>query len=163
MIDRVLQAFKAERASWRAVVLLNVVRSIRIILEAIAEVQALQNSSPAASPTLASRQLPGSRPSSAPPANDGIPELSQEHLKLKFRLAPLLQVEEVLVRKLTPPGSTEFEATSLTQITNVPIREREVAVNSQFAWKGIFSKMKGSRTSLDSDEINWDDPDVSAT
>ncbi|KAF7795596.1 hypothetical protein EIP86_006759, partial [Pleurotus ostreatoroseus] len=149
------QAFRAERASWRAVILLNVVRSIRVILEAIADIQALQSSSPTASPTMASRSLPGSRPASAPPPDEAIPQLTQEHLKLRLRLVPLLQVEEVLVRKLNPVGSSESEATHVDQ-TNVP---REVAVNSQFRWKGIFNRITGGRGSLDTEAINWEDPD----
>lgn len=153
-----LQAFRAERASWRAVVLLNVVRSIRVILEAIADVQALQPGSPAASPTLGARALPGSRPPSVPPPDGDLPQLTPEHLKLRLRLVPLLQVEEVLVRKLNPVGVAETEATHLAQITNVP---REVAVNSQFQWKGIFNRITGGRPSMDSEAINWEDPDVS--
>lgn len=133
-------------------------RSIRVILEAIADVQALQPGSPAASPTLGARALPGSRPPSAPPSDEDLPQLTPEHLKLRLRLVPLLQVEEVLVRKLNPVGVAETEATHLAQITNVP---REVAVNSQFQWKGIFNRITGGRPSMDSDAINWEDPDVS--
>ncbi|THG94874.1 hypothetical protein EW026_g6679 [Hermanssonia centrifuga] len=158
------KAFRTERASWRAVVLLNVVRSIRVILEAIADVQALHNASPSASPMLQSRTLPGSRPSSSPssptsPADD-VPRLTADHLKLRMRLLPLLQVEEVLIRKLTPPGSIEYEATSLTQITNIPtsLKEKEVVVNSQFAWKGLFNRFT-NRENGDAESINWDDPD----
>ena len=106
---------------------------------------------------MASRSLPGSRPASAPPPDEAIPQLTQEHLKLRLRLVPLLQVEEVLVRKLNPVGSSESEATHVDQ-TNVP---REVAVNSQFQWKGIFNRITGGRGSLDTDGINWEDPDVS--
>ena len=159
-----MKAFKAERATWRAVVLLNVVRSFRTILDALTEHQTLSNPSPAASPSLTTRPLPSlhSTPDVTPNGRARLPELTQEHLKLKLRLAPLLQVEEVLIRKLTPPGSTETEATHLTQITNIPTR-REVAVNSQFAWKGLFGRMTGSRSSVDRGAIDWDerDPDVS--
>jgi hypothetical protein len=78
-----------------------------------------------------------------------------------MRLLPLLQIEEVLIRKLTPVGSNEYEATQLPHFANVPegYREREVAVNTQFAWKNMFSKLVGNRSSGES--INWDDPDVS--
>ena len=101
-----------------------------------------------------------------------------------MRLLPLLQVEEVLIRKLTPAGSGEYEATQLAQITNLPAglengdsygsggngvngnagangkRESEIAINTQFAWKNMFNRLMGAR---DSAELaNWEvDPDVS--
>lgn len=90
-----------------------------------------------------------------------------------MRLLPLLQVEEVLIRKLTPAGSGEYEATQLTQITNLPVglengsssridggkREREIAINTQFAWKNMFNRLMGGRDSAEL--VNWEvDPDV---
>lgn len=146
-------------------ILLNVVRSVRIILEAIADVHAMRVPSVTSSPTMTSRSLPGSRPPSTPPTpTDDVPRLTSEHLKLRMRLLPLLQVEEVLIRKLTPAGSSEFEATHLAQITNVPtsLKEKEVAVNTHFAWKNMFNRMVGGRASFESETIDWDDPDVSS-
>lgn len=147
---------------------LNVVRSIRLILEAIAEVQALQNPSASSSPKSSTRSLPDSRPGSGrnSPSNENIPKLTSDHLKLRLRLLPLLQVEEALIRRLTQAGTTAPEATRLAQITNAPdtnYKEKEVAVNSHFVWKGMFSRMVGSRRdSSESDQmIEWDDPDVS--
>ena len=88
--------------------------------------------------------------------------LTAEHLKLKLRLAPLVQVEEALIRRLTPAGSGELEATQLRAYGSHADRaralEKEVAVNSQFAWKGVFNKML-SRTS--GDDADYNDPDVS--
>ncbi|OCH87361.1 G-alpha-domain-containing protein [Obba rivulosa] len=152
------KAFKAERASWRAVVQLNVVRSMRLILEVMAQAQAALHS-----------------PSSGFFDDaDGVPQLptlTADHLKLKMRLSPLLQVEETLVRKLNPAGSVEREATQLARATepaahldaaNMELaraRSREVAINSQFAWKGMFSKLVANpRGSFESDAIDWDDP-----
>ncbi|KAI0342325.1 G-alpha-domain-containing protein [Trametopsis cervina] len=162
------KAFRAERASWRAVILLNVVRSIRLILEAVADVHALQNPS---TPSPISSSLPGSRPGSGPSTPPEVPEnvprLTSEHLKLRMRLLPLLQVEEVLIRKLTSAGSGEHEATRLANLANAGVgvgmgegamKEREVAVNTQFAWKNMFSRLVGGRASYDSDSINFDDP-----
>lgn len=164
----VLQAFRAERASWRAVIHLNVVRSIRVILEAMAEAQTAQSTPTphALSPSSSLSSVPpalGRRSPEEPSAPPRVlPSLTAEHLKLKMRLSPLVQVEQALVRKLTPPGSTEFEATHLTNVSNYQYtpRTKEVAVNSQFAWKHMFSRfLPDSRDSMDSEEgINWDDP-----
>ncbi|KAJ3557272.1 hypothetical protein NM688_g1559 [Phlebia brevispora] len=99
-------AFKAERASWRTVVLLSLVHS-KLLTARLTTVVC---------PTTGRRRT-ASR---------------QEHLKLKLRLAALLQVDEVLIR------SAEQEAMQLPQIMNGP-RERE--------WR------------IDSDAMGWDDPD----
>lgn len=150
-------------------ILLNVVRSIRLILEAVADVHALQNPS---TPSPISSSLPGSRPGSGPSTPPEVPEnvprLTSEHLKLRMRLLPLLQVEEVLIRKLTSAGSGEHEATRLANLASAGVgmgegamKEREVAVNTQFAWKNMFARLVGGRASYDSDSINFDDPNVS--
>lgn len=82
-----------------------------------------------------------------------------------MRLLPLLQVEEVLLRKLIPAGSPDFEASRMAHIANVPtdnLKDKEVAVNTTFAWKNMFNRMVG-RSSLDSQSIDWDDPDVTSS
>ncbi|KAG5646840.1 hypothetical protein DXG03_002217 [Asterophora parasitica] len=131
------KAFRAERASWRAIVQLNVVRSVRLILDAISDAQAAS-----------------------------YPSLTPEHLKLKMRLTPLQHVEQLLLRKLTPPGSAEFEATHLSPLTNLPYTVRvgntatELALNSTTPWKAAFNKLvtNTTRTSMESQEIDFDDP-----
>ncbi|KAI0089485.1 guanine nucleotide binding protein, alpha subunit [Irpex rosettiformis] len=178
------KTFRTERSSWRAVIFLNVVRSIRLILEAIADVHALQNPPPSSPSGRSSTSASSSPISTTPP--DSLPKLTSEHLKLRMRLLPLLQVEEVLIRKLTPAGSGEYEATSLGHITNLPAglensgnnsggsdsgisgdgagggkREREIAVNTQFAWKNMFTRLMTGGSGRDSGEIgSWEgDPD----
>jgi guanine nucleotide-binding protein alpha-1 subunit len=148
------QAFRSERASWRAVVQLNVVRSIRLILDAMSEAQASSvsqlGSSSASSKTLK------------------YPTLTPEHFKLKMRLSPLQQVEEILLRRLRPTGSAELEATQLSSTTNLPYTGRtrnnsaEIVVNSSTPWKNAFSRLLSSataRSSLESSQgIDFDDP-----
>ncbi|KAL7284102.1 hypothetical protein ACG7TL_001382 [Trametes sanguinea] len=160
------KAFRAERASWRAVVHLNVVRSIRVILDAMAEAQAYHASTYSSPNTPIRTHAPdlfhaASGSSLARDARAQHPPLTAEHLKLKLRLSPLLQVEEALIRKLTPAGSGEVEATQRTSGTGshadrARALDREIAVNSQFAWKGVFHRMMG-RNSSDGEEFN--DPD----
>lgn len=104
--------------------------------------------------------------SSSPELDAESSALSPELLKLKMRLAPLQQVEEGLLRKLSPPGSMDFEATHLAPVTNLPYATRsskftrEVAVHSNSQWKGAFSRFMASvRTSLDSMDVDYtDDP-----
>ncbi|KAH6914231.1 guanine nucleotide-binding protein alpha-4 subunit [Coprinopsis sp. MPI-PUGE-AT-0042] len=146
------KAFGPERASWRAVVHLNVVRSIRTILDLMTEVT---GTSGRATPTSTSPL--SSRPPS-PMLAAGI-TLGPELLRLKMRLSPLQQVEEVLLRKLSPPGANELEATHLSSITNLPNAPRELAVSSNSQWKGAFSRLMTSvRTSIGSEADFSNDP-----
>ncbi|KAL0958423.1 hypothetical protein HGRIS_000565 [Hohenbuehelia grisea] len=141
------KVFRAECASWRAVIQLNVVRSILFILNAMSD-----------APTELS--WPGSPSSSKSRASQDLPPFTAEHMKLKMRLSPLIKLENQLRRQLAPEGSVEFEATQFPQ-SSTPFPIHEVAINSNTPWKSAFGKLLpgGGRESLDGeDTINWDDP-----
>ncbi|KAF8348185.1 guanine nucleotide-binding protein alpha-4 subunit [Amanita rubescens] len=131
------KAFKSERASWRAVVQLNVVRSIRLILDAIEEAQ-----QGVTAPDNGTKSVPSPYPT-----------LTQEHLKLRMRLLPLQGVEEALLRKLSHAGSTELEPTQLPSSNHHGQRRKEPAV--------AFGRLLNvTRTSLSDDSyIDFNDPD----
>ncbi|KAF8886520.1 guanine nucleotide binding protein, alpha subunit [Infundibulicybe gibba] len=124
------KAFRTERASWRAVIQLNIVRSIHLILEAMGRAQANAHT----------------------PSGSELPQLTPDLLKLKMRLAPLLQVEEVLTRRITPGGVEELRLAPATPYSERSRNfVREVAVNSAAQWKGAFSRASdGDRESFDS-------------
>ncbi|KAF9003249.1 guanine nucleotide binding protein, alpha subunit [Cyathus striatus] len=137
------KAFGKERASWRAVIHLNVVQSFHLMFDAMNRVQ---------------KSAQASRDN----LHDSL-QLTPDLLKLKLRLTPLLQVRETLIRRLSPVGSGETEA---TQLTNASYAERsknylkEIAVNSAAQWKDTFNRLvSNDRESFDSDEpIDFDDP-----
>ncbi|KAF4620981.1 hypothetical protein D9613_000342 [Agrocybe pediades] len=162
--------FSRERASWRAVIQFNVVRSVRIMLDAINDAY---NGKLMRPPTPSSEDNPGqnrkSRHRKTPSIQlepqiitaVAIGDLDQELLKIRMRLLPLKQIEAILLRKLTPAGSVEFEATQFA----TPDRERkkrlvEVAVPSTTPWKSVFGKLIASaRASMDSAaDIDFNDP-----
>ncbi|KAJ7275084.1 guanine nucleotide binding protein, alpha subunit [Mycena rebaudengoi] len=136
------KAFRAERASWRAIVQLNVVRSIHVILDVI------------------------TRAENDPPPNSALRAVDEDLVALKMRLSPLIQIEEVLMQRLIPSGPDVSDAARLAQLTSVPYSERprnvvrEVAVNSAMPWKNVFSRLASTnRASFDSDRaIDWEDP-----
>ncbi|EPT05833.1 hypothetical protein FOMPIDRAFT_1155651 [Fomitopsis schrenkii] len=119
------QAWVAERASWRAVVQLNLVRSINLILDSLAqELAANPPGRPrtATSPFAAPVSLPSSSTSNTPPdspdsatgpsfaGEPGPPlALTDKHALLRLRLAPLRQVENEL-RRLLGAASSEAGA-----------------------------------------------------
>lgn len=117
-------AFRDERVLWRAVIQLNVVRSIRTILDTVSDVRV--------------RELPVS---SASEASD---DESYERARLPFhletiamRLLPLRHIESLLVAKLVPPN--EEEATHLGVYHGDDPHRRhhhEIFVRPGATWKG---------------------------
>lgn len=115
---------------------LNVVRSVRLIIDTI---------------TMAHQ------------VDEEYPPLGPEQLKLKMKLAPLLRMEEVLTEKLAPnsehrikgelPDLTPNDASNAPEAPPVPIRT-ELTVNSRSTWKSAFKKWaKGG-----DEDIDFDDP-----
>ncbi|KAJ7508495.1 guanine nucleotide binding protein, alpha subunit [Mycena galericulata] len=141
------KAFRAERASWRAIIQLNVVRSIHIILDAMSRAQNAHDRPPSARSSISS--------------HDSL-RLDAELVSLKMRLLCLLDVEKDLMKRLSLPGSTEWEPTERPLTTTSPRKRqsKEIAVNSTVAWKGAFTRMSESgRESFDTDDmVDWDDP-----
>jgi guanine nucleotide-binding protein subunit alpha len=141
------QAFRVERTSWRAIVQLNVVRSIHVILDVITRAQNRR-------PTTGENVVPDS------------PVVDDDLAALKMRLSPLIRVEEVLMQRLIPIGPDKSDAARLAQLTNIPYSElprnvnREVAVHSANPWKDVFKRLVGSdNESFDSEKaIDWEDP-----
>ncbi|KAJ7057269.1 guanine nucleotide binding protein, alpha subunit [Mycena amicta] len=136
------KAFRAERASWRAIIHLNVIRSVRIILDAIGH----------AEPALDIFHSVPVRPDS-------------DLLSLRTRLLPLLQLEDVLAERIAHPdamyGDNKPNDASISPVASssnsrgTPTlfrrragKEKELAVNSSVPWM---------RPSSDIDD--WDDPD----
>lgn len=115
---------------------LNVVRSMRLIVDAI---------------TLAQ-------------TDEGYPPLGPEQLKLKMKLTPLLRMEDILVEKLAPdsqhhikgesPDPVFHDASNAPDAPAIPIRT-ELTVNSRSTWKAAFKKWtRGGGT----EDIDFEDP-----
>ncbi|KAJ6506745.1 guanine nucleotide-binding protein alpha-4 subunit [Mycena sanguinolenta] len=127
------KAFKAERASWRAVIHLNLVRSIRLILNALAA---------------AEESACSSRSSDPDDQDPAYPELSSEILSLKMRLLPLRQVEIVVLDKLTHGAKLRGEAPDDDPSPG------EISVNSAVPWKKAFNRLINNiRDSIEGPEV----------
>jgi len=118
------------------VIQLNVVRSMRLIVDVI---------------TMAHQD------------GEGYPPVGPEQLKLKMKLTPLLRMEDVLVEKLAPNSQHHIKGESPDHVFNdasnapdapaVPIRT-ELIVNSRSTWKTAFKKW----TKGGVEDIDFDDP-----
>ncbi|KAG2107321.1 guanine nucleotide binding protein, alpha subunit [Suillus cothurnatus] len=136
------KAFRSERASWRAVIQLNVVQSIHAILDLMSRAH-----SSAHNPSTSMNHTPSKE----------YPPLNSEHLKLKMRLAPLLQVEAVLMKKLLPNGHAQLS--NLANPAQSLPSQQEISVNSSAGWKNTFNRLMGRNSCDSADLIDWSDPD----
>ena len=138
------RAFRAERLSWRAVVQLNVVRSVRLVLDAIADAAEAQGlsldvpepelSSPVSQTTSTADGSSSPTPTETPQGQTSIPVqkngngsdihaqmqtvnlITSAHVALRARLLPLLDAESVLLSRLMPVAAAT--GTSLREIEN---------------------------------------------
>ncbi|KII91164.1 hypothetical protein PLICRDRAFT_696280 [Plicaturopsis crispa FD-325 SS-3] len=142
------KAFHAERASWKAVIQLNIVRSVRIILDAMSDAQA------AARPTSPRENTPARHAPEYPP-------LTAEHLKLKMRLAPLIQVEDVLMRKISGGAPQEQRGDDYSDREH--FATREPAVHSGAAWKHTFTRLINNRQGHEQSDVEAAEDDPATT
>ncbi|KAL0956245.1 hypothetical protein HGRIS_002399 [Hohenbuehelia grisea] len=152
------KAFRAERSLWRAVIQLNVLRSIRLILDTMTQALEAQSGG--------SQYIPNSRPGTPDDIPDReYPKLTPELLKLRMRLSPIFSVEQALTQALAPSGSLEFEATRLKPLryssrSNTPNSNKEPTINAALSWKGAIGRLlSGDKSQADEEsEFVWDDP-----
>jgi hypothetical protein len=134
-----------ERSSWRAVIQLNLVRSINSIVDLLsAELSA--NNTPTSSPH--------ARPSTADVhhANGRALQFTEHHRLLRLRLTPLKNVQVDLERRLgavseeVKPGPiTE----AFTEALPLPPRVPEAYVQSRDGWRSALAKIRSGRRSDD--------------
>lgn len=115
---------------------LNVVRSVRLIVDTI---------------TMAYQE------------EEEYPPLGPEQLKLKMKLSPLLRMENVLIERLSPnaqhhikgesPDPVFNDASNAPEAPAVPVRT-ELTVNSRSTWKSAFKRWAKGGV----EEIDFDDP-----
>ncbi|KAI9510790.1 guanine nucleotide binding protein, alpha subunit [Russula earlei] len=146
-------AFQAERIAWRIVIYLNLIRSIRRILETISteleeEVHEFLDS-------VGDEQIPAS----VPIDSEGHRIAAEKYSEYTVALAPVLELEGLLIRTLREDGD-EDEATRLgdgsTPGWSTP--RGEYAVRTTSNWKRVLS-LRRSRSSRNSTSSPWwEDP-----
>ncbi|TFK44480.1 guanine nucleotide binding protein, alpha subunit [Crucibulum laeve] len=130
-----------QRASWRAVILLNLVRSVNIILDALAD--------DIATPQTAISAVTAEKNADEPIRK--VPRVTEQHKSLLLRLAPLRQIEKDL-KALLGSGSSEYEDLSkenaAAEIAYNATRHysrpsaNEFCVRSTSGWKGILDQIR---------------------
>jgi guanine nucleotide-binding protein alpha-1 subunit len=122
--SRRTQAFRAERATWRTVIQLNVVRSVRCILDAI--------SAPHVAHALTAQHLQ---------LRERLAHLLQLEQALVFQLTCDSSLEPSLLgATATSVGAPNGQ---LVPLTNLPLpRLKELSVYSRAGWRGAFGPAK---------------------
>ncbi|KAG6873913.1 hypothetical protein C0995_009693 [Termitomyces sp. Mi166 len=153
-------AFREERVLWRAVIQLNIVRSVRIILDTISAAHKSPKTSPYSSPrsrapSLSRPRFPDAPDSDPDPDDDDQvfhPPSSDATLvpspfdALKSRLQPLRHIEALLIAKLVPPNEDDPASPSPSHPHHHrhQFRHQEIFVRPGVAWKGALSKARVS-------------------
>ncbi|KAF4616462.1 hypothetical protein D9613_008757 [Agrocybe pediades] len=142
--------FRKERLSWRAVIQLNVVQSIRVILDFISRAE--EDSSSPVSPTSPHRTAA---------------LLNADILAIKNNLQPnIVAAESTLIRRLTSGGSASNGGSTRPagMISDQKGTLKEIAINSAVNWKRAFKRNKGEKNgggegcdTADEDAIEWED------
>lgn len=134
----------------------SVVRSIRLIIDALSEVHANSHRSPSRSvgDLRGHARSPSATLSTSPTSSSPL-QITPEHLKLMLRLAPLVKIEEILLQRLCPEQYRH--KTSKNDQFDPP---HEVSVNSSSAWKDRFIRKvsnAGVTSDPDDDPDDWND------
>ncbi|KAG1900334.1 guanine nucleotide binding protein, alpha subunit [Suillus fuscotomentosus] len=131
-------AFHEERILWRSVIQLNIVRSVRTILDALSDIRL---------PTL---------DSGGEDSDDSGTNLPQELEMLQMRLTPLRHIEALLIAKLIPPSEDEMASvigssaisayhSHRSRSSERSWRAQEVFVRPGATWKGALAKSTRTR------------------
>jgi len=148
-------AFNAERVAWRGVIYLNLVRSIRRIIEALSvdydppePPETPVPESPTASFASATTSLDRPHSVLSVRTRERLPQFEE----VKERLQPLLELESKLIRMLSSGG--DDDGSEQTKTT------KEVYVRSNVSWKKALTKLRAGGKGGNEREVQMrDDPD----
>lgn len=146
-------AFVEERAAWKTVIRMNLVRSVVTILDTVQ-----QHSSRSSSPSHQSRSPSPSpfRIDSVKTSNsyDPIPAFTTELNRCLLNLAPLRDIKSVFERRLGASlDSSSVEEAGRGRDSN-PRRPDEFFVTSRVGWKAALERVKQRRRVSESDTAN---------
>ena len=140
-------SFLAERAAWRAVIHLNLVRSVMSIMNALAKELPATTSPFEREPSRISVDLDEEDEEESAPISSATSLLGETHVALLGRLSPLRDVQSDLERSL---GAASTEAIHDGSGSAAPwesgkFRPQEFAVTSRSGWKSALNRVRGIR------------------
>lgn len=142
-------AFREERHLWRAVIQLNIVRSVRVIIETISDAHR--------SSVLSSDESDGDENSL----------FTQDLEFLTTRLLPLRHIESLLIAKLVPPNEDEATQLGPQRIDSAPGHTRrggqEIFVRPGVGWHGALIKSHRNGRPMSAGSTGIETPDEPQT
>ncbi|KAI0919462.1 hypothetical protein AcW1_003298 [Taiwanofungus camphoratus] len=120
--------FRNERAAWKTIIQLNLIRSIKRLLEVLQEEweQSVHTPSPTARDK--GKGVEGRSPPK-PAVRFSTSPLTDNHRRIRMRLSPLLPIEEQLTKKLLPEANDKVH---------------DVCVRAGSGWKGALAAISAS-------------------
>ncbi|KZT05686.1 G-protein alpha subunit [Laetiporus sulphureus 93-53] len=117
--------FRNERAAWKTIIQLNLIRSIKRLVEVLQEEweQSVASLRPDKGKGVAGRSPP------APTVRFSTSPLTDNHRRIRMRLSPLLAVEEQLTKKLLPEANDKLQ---------------DVCVRAGSGWKGVIATISAN-------------------
>ncbi|KAI8970752.1 G-alpha-domain-containing protein [Trametes punicea] len=127
------QHFAKERAAWKTIIQLNLIRCVKRLLEVLQEEweSSLQTTTPS---SIAKGKGVAGRTPTSPGVRFSTSPLNDHHRRIRMRLSALLPIEEELMRKLLPDAS--------------PVN-RDVCVRAGSGWKGVLAALSSNTSTLD--------------
>ncbi|KAI0350747.1 G-protein alpha subunit [Trametes cingulata] len=129
------QHFHKERAAWKTIIQLNLIRCIKRLLEVLQEEweSSLQTTTPA---SIAKGKGVAGRTPTTPGVRFSTSPLNDHHRRIRMRLSALLPIEEELTRKLLPDAGAGGGV-------------RDVCVRAGSGWKGVLAALSANTSTLD--------------
>ncbi|CDO68221.1 hypothetical protein BN946_scf184913.g11 [Trametes cinnabarina] len=126
------QHFAKERAAWKTIIQLNLIRCVKRLLEVLQEEyeSSLQTTTPS---SVAKGKGVAGRTPTTPGVRFSTSPLNDHHRRIRMRLSALLPVEEELMRKLLPESAGR----------------NDVCVRAGSGWKGVLAALSANTSTLD--------------
>ncbi|OSC97274.1 G-protein alpha subunit [Trametes coccinea BRFM310] len=143
------QHFAKERAAWKTIIQLNLIRCVKRLLDVLQEEyeSSLQTTTPAS--IAKGKGVAGRTPTTVGVRFSTSP-LNDHHRRIRMRLSALLPVEEELMRKLLPESA------------GGPAARNDVCVRAGSGWKGVLAALSANTSTLDVPQPPQPPPLVSA-
>ena len=144
-------AFVEERAAWKTVIRLNLVRSVVTILDT------LQQHSSQPEPSCRSRSPSPFHFDSikVSPSYDTIPAFTTELNRCLDNLAPLRDTKSILERKLAASSESPCTEEQKYSCSYNPRRPEEFFVHSRVGWRAALDRVKSRRRMSESDTLTY--------
>ncbi|KAI0643558.1 guanine nucleotide binding protein, alpha subunit [Trametes meyenii] len=128
------QHFAKERAAWKTIIQLNLIRCIKRLLEVLQEEWESSLQTTTASSIAKGKGVAGRTPST-PGVRFSTSPLNDHHRRIRMRLSALLPIELELMRKLLPDAANGSP--------------RDVCVRAGSGWKGVLAALSANTSTLD--------------